>query len=164
MKKIILIRHGKSAWDQPFLADHERPLAERGLRDVPKMGERLLKRGVNPSLFLTSSATRAVQTAKLIASVFNYPEKNIISIENLYHATPEVILKYLKMQKDKFDLILIFGHNPGFNELIDRLGGNIDNLPTSGQYGFKFDTDHWAEISEENASFWFVDFPKKKKK
>lgn len=164
MKKIILIRHGKSAWDKPFLADHERPLAERGLRDVPKMGERLLRRGVKPSLFLSSSAKRAIQTAKLIASVFDYPEKDIVSEENLYHCSPEIILKYLRMQKDKHELILIFGHNPGFNDLIEKLGGTLDNLPTSGQYGFKFDTDHWSDISSENASFWFIDFPKMKKK
>lgn len=163
MKKIILVRHGKSAWDKPFLADHDRPLAERGLRDVPLMGLRLLRRGVKPSLFLTSSATRAIQTAKIIASIFDYPEKEIVSEENLYHSTPEIILKYLRMQKDKFDLILVFGHNPGFNDLIEKLGGSIDNLPTSGQYGFKFDTDQWAEISAENASFWFLDFPKKRK-
>lgn len=164
MKKIILIRHGKSAWDKPFLADHERPLAERGLRDLPIMGERLVQRGIEPNLFLSSSAVRAMQTAKLIAPAFNYPEKDIISEENLYHCSPEMILKYLRMQKDKIDLILVFGHNPSFNELIDLLGGKIDNLPTSGQYGFKFDTKHWSEISAKNASFWFMDHPKKKKK
>jgi phosphohistidine phosphatase len=59
---------------------------------------------------------------------------------------------------------LVFGHNPGFNDLIEKLGGSIDNLPTSGQYGFKFDTDHWSEISADKASFWFLDFPKKKNK
>jgi len=162
MKKIILVRHGKSAWDKPFLADHDRLLAKRGLRDVSLMSERLRGRGVKPSLFLTSSATRAVETAKIIAAAFDYPEKEIVIEKNLYHCTPEIILKYLRMQKDKFDLILVFGHNPGFNELIETLGGSIDNLPTSGQYGFKFDTEHWSEISSDNASFWFLDFPKKK--
>lgn len=162
MKKIILVRHGKSAWDKPFLEDHDRPLAERGLRDVSLMSKRLLRRGVKPSLLLTSSATRAVETAKIIASALAYPEKNIVSEENLYQTTPEIILKYLRMQKDKYDLILVFGHNPCFNDLIETLGGSIDNLPTSGQYGIKFETEHWAEISAENASFWFLDFPKKK--
>ncbi|MEN2281394.1 histidine phosphatase family protein [Algoriphagus sp. SE2] len=164
MKKIILIRHGKSAWDKPFLADHERPLAERGLRDVPIMGERLLRRGLKPDLILSSSAKRAIQTAEIIASYLEYSKNDIVSEKNLYHCSPEIILKYLRMQKDKFDLIFVFGHNPGFNDLIERLGGKIDNLPTSGLYGFRFDTDHWAEISAENASFWFLDFPKKKKK
>ncbi len=163
MKKIILVRHGKSAWDNPFLEDHDRPLAERGLRDLKIMSERLISRGVNPGLFLTSSATRAVETAKIIAAALDYPEKDIVSEENLYHSSPEIILKYLRMQKDKFDLILVFGHNPGFNDLIEYLGESIDNLPTSGQFGFTFDTEHWSEISPKNASFWFIDYPKKKK-
>lgn len=162
MKKIILVRHGKSAWDKPFLADHKRPLAERGLRDVPVMASRLKARGINPDLFLSSSAERAIKTAELTAATFGYPKNEIISDDHLYHASPEKILKIIHHLKDRYETILIFGHNPGFNELIELLGGSIDNLPTSAHYGFKFDTDHWSEISNENSKFWFYDFPKRK--
>ncbi|MBN3520294.1 histidine phosphatase family protein [Algoriphagus lutimaris] len=162
MKKIILVRHGKSAWDKPFLADHKRPLAERGLRDVPVMAERLKARNIEPDLFLSSSATRALTTAELTAEVLGFPKKNIRADEHLYHASPEKILKIIHHQKDSHQTILLFGHNPGLNELIYLLGGKIDNLPTSGQFGFTFDTDEWEKISKKNAKVWFVDYPKRK--
>lgn len=161
MKKIILVRHGKSAWDNPFLADHERPLAERGLRDLPVMSKRLLKREIKPDLFLTSTATRALETARIVAEAFNYPTQRIIQKKSLYHASSHEILSILKNQNDDLNLILIFGHNPGFNQLIEDLGGTIDNLPTSGQFAFSFETNNWSEISKKNSSFWFFDYPKK---
>jgi len=162
MKKIILIRHGKSAWDNPFLSDHDRPLAERGLRDVPKMAKRLKKRGIKPDLILSSSANRALLTAQITAEELGMNSESIVQEKNLYHASPNTILKYLRMQNDHIDLIVVVGHNPGMNELIEELGGHLDNLPTAGQFGFKFKTDHWTEIDAQNAEVWFIDFPKKK--
>lgn len=92
MKKIILIRHGKSAWDQPWLADHDRPLAERGLNDVPKMAKRLKKKGIIPDVILSSSALRAVDTAKITAEILGFPEEDIVFEENLYHASVSTML------------------------------------------------------------------------
>jgi phosphohistidine phosphatase len=66
------------------------------------------------------------------------------------------------MQKDTYSTLFVFGHNPGFNELITHLGGVLDNLPTSGQFGFKLNSDHWADFSPKTAEVWFLDFPKKK--
>jgi len=75
MKKIILIRHAKSAWDHPWLDDFERPLAERGLRDAPQMAASLKNRGITVDLICSSTAKRAKQTACLTAEVLGYPEK-----------------------------------------------------------------------------------------
>ncbi|MEP0712905.1 MAG: histidine phosphatase family protein, partial [Algoriphagus sp.] len=63
MKKIILVRHGKSAWNNSELTDHDRPLATRGLNDVPMMALRLKEKGLTPDLIITSSAIRATQTS-----------------------------------------------------------------------------------------------------
>ena len=161
MKKIILIRHAKSSWDNPWLSDHDRPLAERGRKDAPKMAKRLRKRNVQPDLILSSTALRAAETAKITAKEFDFPVDDITWEKNLFHAAPHVILKYIHMQKDSKKTMLIFGHNPGFNELIALLGGNLDNLPTSGQFGFKLKCDHWAELNRDTAEVWFVDYPKK---
>jgi phosphohistidine phosphatase len=53
------------------------------------------------------------------------------------------------------------GHNPCLNDLIWKFGGEIDNLPTAGQFGFKFNVKGWEEINAKNAKFWFFDYPKK---
>lgn len=162
MKKIILIRHAKSAWDNPWLSDHDRPLSERGLRDAPKMAKHLKKRNINPEIILCSTAKRAVQTAQIIAKEFEFPEDKIIFEENLYHAQPNIILKYIHHQKDSKNTMLVIGHNPGFNELITHLGGKLENLPTSGQFGFKLKAEKWNDLSPKTAEVWFLDYPKKK--
>ena len=161
MKKIILIRHGKSAWNHPNLADHDRPLAERGLDNVPEMGFRLKEKGIFPDLILSSTATRASQTAEILADVLLTPISKIVYEKNLYHATSAMIMKSIQRQDDAHELIFVVGHNPGINDFIDFFGGDLDNLPTSGQFGFLVDTDHWIQLRPENTKFWFIDYPKK---
>lgn len=162
MKKLILIRHAKSAWDDASLHDHDRPLAERGLNDAPKMAKRLKKRGVQADLLLSSTAVRANETAKITANGIDYPEDQIVLKDSLFHASPHAILKFLKAQDDRANTILIFGHNPGFTDLVTYLGGDVDNLPTAGQFGFKLKSAHWADLKPENVEVWFFDYPKKK--
>lgn len=161
MKKIILVRHGKSAWNNPNLTDHDRPLADRGLNDVPEMGLRLKEKGIAPDLILSSTATRASQTAEILAEVLHIPKSNLVFDKNLYHASYTTILKCIQKQDDSNQLIFIVGHNPGLNDLIDFLGGKIDNLPTSGQYGFLVDSDRWIQLRPQKVRTWFVDYPKK---
>lgn len=161
MKKIILIRHAKSSWDNPWLKDHDRPLGPRGLLDAPKMAKRLKKRKLNPEIILTSTAVRAVETARIIAEVLNFTIEEICFEKNLYHASPNTILKYIHLQKDSKNVLLLVGHNPGLNELINYLGYEIDNLPTSGQVAFTLKSEHWNDFIPENVAVWFVDYPKK---
>ncbi|MBN7812396.1 histidine phosphatase family protein [Algoriphagus sp. H41] len=161
MKKIILVRHAKSAWDNPTLSDHDRPLAERGLKDAPKMAKRLKQKGLTIDLMLSSSAVRAMETAKILAKELGYPKEKIKTDGKLYHATPHTLLSAIRSQSDEIKTMLVFGHNPGFNDLIDYLGGEIDNLPTSGQFGFILKSGNWRDLQPENVEVWFVDYPKK---
>ena len=74
MKNLILIRHAKSSWDNPWQDDHDRPLAERGLRDAPRMAKRLKQKGIFPDIMLSSTALRAIETAKITAQELSFPE------------------------------------------------------------------------------------------
>lgn len=161
MKKLILMRHAKSCWDLPWQDDHERPLAERGIRDAPIMAQKLLNRGIQVDSILSSSANRALLTAnKLVEELKLSPE--IIQIEHeLYHAPPQIIIKYLQSQKESVETLVLIGHNPGLNELIQLFGTKIDNLPTSGQIGFILELNHWKRLTSKKYKFWFLDFPKK---
>ncbi|UZD24479.1 histidine phosphatase family protein [Algoriphagus halophytocola] len=161
MKKIILIRHGKSAWNYPELTDHERPLAERGLRDVPKMAARLKEKGIYPDLILSSTAVRAAHTAIIMAEGLAINPDKISYQDNLYHSSAGLLRKILQGQDDQHSLIFMVGHNPGMNELIWSLGGDIENLPTSGIFGFKIQAAHWLNFKPEHVEPWFFDYPKK---
>ncbi len=160
MRKIILIRHAKSAWDKPDLRDHDRPLAKRGLRDAPEMARRLLVKNILPDLIISSTATRARQTAEITAKTLQISPSLIQLESSIYHAGPETILKQIRTVPKEVQTLFVVGHNPGFNDLIDYLGGNIDNLPTAGQFGFKLKLEDWSEISSKPAESWFYDYPK----
>ncbi|QDH81424.1 histidine phosphatase family protein [Echinicola soli] len=161
MKSLIIYRHAKSSWDDPYMNDHQRPLAIRGLRDAPRMAQRLKKRGISPDYFISSDAERAKVTAYITAENLHFPKNNVELTAVLYHASASSILKTVQNIPNDKHAALVFGHNPGFNELIETLGGEIDNLPTCGQFGFIFEVDDWEAIGPENATVWFVDYPKK---
>ena len=88
-KRLTLVRHAKSSWDDASAADHDRTLNGRGERDAPMMGQRLLERGARPSLILTSTAKRARKTARLIAKQLGYPIEFIQGESELYLASPD---------------------------------------------------------------------------
>lgn len=162
MKKILICRHGKSSWDDAYLSDHNRPLAPRGLRNSKEMAERLLSLSILPDLVLSSDAKRARDTAFITLEVLGINKEIIEQHESLFHASANTIMEHLQTLPPNVNTIFIFGHNPGLNELIWMLGGELDNLPTAGQYGFTFDTNDWSDIHPQNAKKWFYDYPKKK--
>lgn len=161
MKKIILLRHAKSAWDHPWLTDFERPLAERGLRDAPQMAASLKNRGISVDRICSSTAQRAKQTACITAAVLGFPEAKIHWDKSLYHASETHLLTFIQSQPDQIQTLILVGHNPGLTDLINLLGVKLDNLPTSGQLAFSLAATHWRELSRETCSFAWWDSPKK---
>src|SRR5690554_4841483 len=162
MKKLLLYRHAKSSWDDPLLHDHNRPLALRGLRDAPYMAQKLKKKGIFPDLIISSDAARAKATALITAENLRFPKEEIKFSSGLYHASARSMLSQIKNTDNQHGILFIFGHNPGLNDLIELLGGDIDNLPTCGQYVFTFNSENWVEIGPDNAKVWFFDYPKNK--
>jgi phosphohistidine phosphatase len=161
MKKIVLLRHAKSSWDDFSIRDHDRPLAPRGWRDMPIMANRLKAKQIIPDLILSSSALRAIQTAEIIIQKLGLRKSTLVLEEKLYHASASEILNQLRSRSNKVKTLFLIGHNPGFNGLIALLGGDIDNLPTSGQFGFTAHIDSWEQLNSTNAKTWYIDYPKK---
>src|SRR5690606_13962939 len=157
-----LYRHAKSSWEDPYLEDHERPLALRGLRDAPYMAQRLKKKAIFPDVNISSDAERAKATALITAENLHFPPDQIEWRRSLYHASEKSLLREIKQTDDLFSVLFLFGHNPGLTELVNKFGADLDNLPTCGQFGFTFNTDRWADISAGNAEVWFYDYPKNK--
>lgn len=163
MKMLYIIRHAKSSWDNPVLNDFNRPLNERGERDAPRMGKRLKEKQVVPDLLLSSPATRALTTCKKIADVLEYSAEKIKTDRDLYHAEDEEILRIVKKINDKHDVVLVFGHNPGLTDFVNRLtDGLIDNVPTCGIVACSLKIDSWKETDWGKGKVELFDFPKSK--
>lgn len=162
MKRLTLVRHAKSSWDDATIADRDRVLSERGERDAPYMGARLKARKARPSLIVTSPAARALSTARILAEQLGYPLEFLQTERDLYLANVRSLLNVLASQDDRCANLMLIGHNPGLTELANELLGRpwLDNLPTCGVVALDFDTHAWDGLSSESASLAYFDYPK----
>ena len=161
MKTLVIVRHAKSSWEDPYLSDHQRPLAKRGLRDAPVMGARLAEWGPPVDRVISSSAVRALSTAELVTQEMGLPWDEIQIEDALYHATEEEMIDLINEQEDYLDGLMLFGHNPGMTYLVNDLSDlDLDNLPTCGVVVLQFDIESWSEIGQVGAVSAEYDIPK----
>jgi phosphohistidine phosphatase len=166
MKTLCLVRHAKSSWDEPDLTDIERPLNERGKKDIPRMGKKLKEKRVFPDIMLSSPARRAHETCRGIAKVLDFPPEKIILDKRLYHADKDQILKIIQEVKDLNDdeeVVMIFGHNPGLTDFANSLLGQaINNVPTCGVIRAAINVKSWKDVKYGSGEMKDFDFPKRK--
>lgn len=165
MKKLYLVRHAKSSWDDPDMSDFDRPLNDRGEKDAPRMAKLLKERKVFPDRMVSSPAVRALATCKAFAKVLDFDKHKIEKVDKLYHASVESwisVLRSLKEHKgDSEDVALVFGHNPGITEFANELlNVQIDNIPTCGIVSATLNIDQWKEISFGCGKLNAFDYPK----
>ncbi len=152
MLNLVIIRHGKSSWQDRDLEDFERPLNERGRSDLITMSKVLEDRFPPPERILCSSAVRARQTAEGIVARWKQPGGEVRFIDDLYLAESEDILVILRGQGSR-GTVYICGHNPGISEFASRIcGRDLGYLPTLASAHIRIDapedTDHyeWRHI------------------
>jgi phosphohistidine phosphatase len=167
VKKLYLMRHAKSSWDDPEIEDFDRPLNDRGEKDAPKMGKRLKEKRLTPDIVISSPALRALDTCKIICEVLGFNRKKIIENKSLYHASEEEILKVVRSLKDRIgdeeENVLLFGHNPGLTDFANRLlNEHILNIPTTGIVAAQLAINRWKEADWGSGKLLFFDFPKNK--
>jgi phosphohistidine phosphatase len=161
MKRVILVRHAKSSWDDASLPDFERPLNKRGEHDAPMMAKRLQDKKVNIDAFITSPAKRAKKTASLFAKEFDQHKDDLVVIDELYHAGVEDFFQAIEKAPAKAKTIAIFSHNPGITDFANQLTDTrVDDMPTCAIYAVKAPIDNWADFRQASREFWFFDFPK----
>lgn len=162
MKTLTLVRHAKSSWKDSQLSDRERPLNKRGKRDAPVMGRRIADSGIRPSLILSSPATRAWATAKIIATELSYPREFLQRENSLYLASVDDILGVLVQQEREFNNLMLVGHNPGLTSFANYLvPGVTNNLPTAGVVAVSFEQDDWNLFDRPSIELLTYDYPKK---
>lgn len=161
MKRILVIRHAKSSWDDPAQSDFDRPLNERGKHDAPQMAQRLLAKSIDIDAFISSPAKRARKTAALFAAEYNYDKEKIILIPELYHASPANFFEAIAQASANANTIALFSHNPGITEFVNMLTEvRIDDMPTCAIFGAQVAIQNWADFKEAPKTFWFFDYPK----
>ena len=148
MKTLLILRHAKSSWKEASLDDYDRPLNKRGKRDAPQVGRLLRKEDLVPDLILSSSAKRARATAELVAEESGC-ENEVQLSRDLYAASPEAYLEALAGLEDGLERVMLVGHNPGLEELLEILTGSYEPLPTAAFAQVQLPIQRWQELSEE---------------
>jgi phosphohistidine phosphatase len=161
MKTLYLIRHAKSSWEEPGVADADRPLMPKGIRKTGLVIDYLKNKGVKVDLVISSPAVRAIETAKLVSAGLNYPVNKIKTDRKIYDGFYDRILDIIYGTPNSVDSLMIFGHNPTMTHLANLfLHPGIGIMPTSCVVCITFGTGKWEEIPNSEAHCEFIVFPK----
>lgn len=157
MKTLLLLRHAKSSWKHDDIPDHDRPLKKRGKRDAPRMGRLLLEEELVPQLIISSTAKRARRTARYVADACGYGGEVILE-RGLYQAGPMGHIRILQEIEDTYQRVMLVGHNPGLEVLLEVLTGQSEWLPTAALAHVQLPIAQWADVREyvggELVSLW----------
>jgi phosphohistidine phosphatase len=173
MKTLLLMRHAKSSWKDKHISDRERPLLKRGVKAAKNMGEFIAEKELIPQKIFSSSAVRTLETARVVSKVCDCSAA-LVAVDEFYLAEAEIYINYLKTLPDDLERVMIIGHNPGLESLLQILSGRIDMLNTAVVAHLILPIKSWAEINNETegelVELWRpkelfeVDAEKKKKK
>jgi phosphohistidine phosphatase len=154
-KCLYLLRHAKSSWDDPELADRERPLAPRGRKAASAMAKHLLKENIQPDLVLCSPSLRTRQTVERMAAALR---RSPVEVEDdLYGAAATSLLERLRRVPDSHASVLLVGHNPGLHDLALALAGRgapsrlAEKFPTGALATLEHDGS-WAELGARSCT------------
>ena len=160
MKTIILIRHAKSSWKFLDLKDIERPLKKRGGRDAAIMASVLKEMQLPIDKLISSPAERALTTAKAFAE-----EKDVAVDQRLYLESKSKLLNLVHDLDESLQCVALVSHNPDLTDFANFLANdNIENIPTAGMVGIRFDCNSWREIEKGKGQRLFFEVPKTHRK
>jgi phosphohistidine phosphatase len=161
MKRLLILRHAKAEKSDGRLPDRERPLTGHGRHDAEGVGRRLAHQDVRPDLIVSSPATRARQTAEVVATELAYPEEAIRLDERVYEAEVTDLLHVVRETSDDTGVILLVGHNPAMAELAAQLtSGAVEHMPTAALACVDVETTHWRQIEPGKGSLVFLETPR----
>lgn len=153
MRRLGLLRHAKSSWEDPRLADFDRPLKKRGVRAARRMGEELSRAGVAFDAVFASPARRVVETISCFEQGYGEPLGARFE-PRLYESSPVSLWQAMQSASDEAKRLLIVAHQPALQTFAALLcskeqplyGPLTDNFPTAAFVLIEFDSDRWAEI------------------
>ena len=164
-RNLLVLRHAKSAWDTDAATDFERPLAKRGKKDAPRMGKWLSEQRLVPDHVVCSPAARARQTAVAACKSLGLEKDAIHWDQRIYMAGTGELLQVLGDCPAAARIVMIVGHNPGLEDLVEYLCGMVD-VPSDGKLlptatvAYLEMPDSWKGLSERSARLLSITRPR----
>ena len=145
MKTLLLMRHAHAGAKKPGQSDFDRPLDPLGRRAAAAMGRVLLRENLMPEFIVSSAASRAEETARLVAE--NCPASPPVECSpELYSAAPEGYLQTLREACGPQSTVLLVGHNPTMETLVAKFTGRCQPLAPAALAHFCLDLSHWRHL------------------
>lgn len=132
-RQLLILRHAKSAWDTAVVSDFDRPLNKRGKQDAPRVGGWLRQQALVPDVVVSSPAKRARKTTTKVCRELGIPKQEIWWEPRIYGATVETLVRVLSDCRADAKVVLLVGHNPGLENLLEYLCGPDLSLPEDGK-------------------------------
>ena len=149
MKTLFLLRHAKSSWKESGQPDFERPLNERGQRAAPLIGKFMRQQKLRPDLILCSPAERARQTIALVSAAAAFTAE-LRYDERIYEASRTRLLTVVSQIDQSVAAVLLVGHNPGLEELLEALTGEVHHMQTATLAQITLNIERWSEAREHS--------------
>jgi phosphohistidine phosphatase len=151
MKTLLILRHAKAVSKDPSLSDHDRPLDDLGKEDALHIGKLIKEKDIIPSFIISSTALRAKTTAELVAKGCKY-EADIVVDHSLYEAKSKGYLAILETVSDRYSIVLIVGHNPTIEEIIQMLTDSPDVvvMPSCTLAHLSLPIEKWSDLSSKS--------------
>jgi len=158
MRTLYLLRHAKSSWEDESLGDFERPLNERGNKAADTIGQFVAQESLKPELILSSPALRARQTTEIVLRVSRLQVELRFDVR-IYEASLDTLLLILADIEPKKSVLMV-GHNPGFEELLHFLSGEVRSVPTAALAKLDFESSDWKSLGRNEARLEWMVTPK----
>ncbi|MEO9600087.1 histidine phosphatase family protein [Parasphingorhabdus sp.] len=146
MKKLTLLRHAKSSWDDPVDRDFDRPLNEKGKRAAAVMGRFIQRQGLTFDQILASPAVRVIETLENVESTCGLAMEPTWD-RKIYLASSVTLIDVLRGASGDADHILMVGHNPGLEDIIFDLVPDDGRSPDRDKVETKYPTAALAELT-----------------
>ncbi len=132
-RELIVLRHCKSDWDNAIRQDEQRPLSQRGVNNATTLGLWMSNQSLSADLVLCSTAVRARQTLELVNEGLEISAKNIQFDKALYLASLPTLLQCLSEVDQSFHSVMVVGHNPGLDYLVEHVSTTKPPLTSNGK-------------------------------
>jgi phosphohistidine phosphatase len=157
MKTILFMRHAKSTWDGKTEDDFERQISKRGIKDAERIGKLLKKEKLTPEVILSSTAVRAEETTGLVVKELKY-HGDLYYLNKLYLGEPEVYVQQIQNLPDDVQTVLLIGHNPTLDSLLQMITEKVETLSTAAVAQVTLPIDSWKDfnlqVHGELVSLW----------
>ena len=143
---LYIMRHAKSDWSGPQISDFERPINKRGTKNAMRIGEWMNENNHIPQKIISSPALRAKETIELVTEqISKFNLEDLTYEDELYLAGFTQLIVFINTYKDKVQSLMLVGHNPGIENLVnylcDRSGDKETIVTTANLFIFKFSSD-----------------------